>query len=215
MVKNSQFWAFFGVFEWLNLFRLNFALAEKLYFLPFLEIMMVGKLKSPAIARHKIFCVKNVDFLPNHQVFLVKMYLKSNIRHTIDWNCFEILNSHLCFITWMKRSNIQCEIWNCPLYPCFQCTVPPTPHWTKITLGLTCDDFTLSLGPLKAEIHAFSDGLSENEWKSQNERVHKFYSSALVFAGTVNFFFSTLRKLTGAYSDQRDTPGHTWNTPKK
>ena len=40
---------------------------------------------------------------------------------------------------------------------------PPTPHWTKITLGLTCDDFTLSLGPLKAEIHAFSDGLSENE----------------------------------------------------
>ena len=102
-VKNSQFWACFGVFEWLNLFRLNFALAEKLYFLPFLEIMMVGKLKSPAIARNKIFCVKNVDFLPNHQVFLVKMYLKSNIRHTIDWNCFEILNSHLCFITWMKK----------------------------------------------------------------------------------------------------------------
>ena len=83
-VKNSQFWAYFGVFESLNMFCLNFALAEKLYFLPFLEIMMVGKLKSPAIARNKIFCVKNVDFLPNHQVFLVKMYLKSNIRHTID-----------------------------------------------------------------------------------------------------------------------------------
>ena len=49
-----------------------------------LQILIVGKLKSPAIARNKIFCVKNVDFLPNHQVFLVKMYLKSNIRHTID-----------------------------------------------------------------------------------------------------------------------------------
>ena len=34
---------------------------------------------------------------------------------------------------------------------------------TKITLGLTCDDFTLSLGPLEAEIHLFSDGLSEND----------------------------------------------------
>ena len=34
---------------------------------------------------------------------------------------------------------------------------------TKITLGLTCDDFTLSLGPLEAEIHVFSDGLSEND----------------------------------------------------
>ena len=102
MAKNSQFWACFGVFEWLNLFRLNFAPAEKLYFLPFLRIMMVGKLKSPAIARNKIFCVKNVDFLPNHKVFSVKMYLKSNIRHTIDWNYFEILNSHLYFLTWMK-----------------------------------------------------------------------------------------------------------------
>ena len=32
---------------------------------------MVGKPKSPAIARNKIFCVKNVDFLPNHKVFSV------------------------------------------------------------------------------------------------------------------------------------------------
>ena len=75
---------------------------------------------------------------------------------------------------------------------------PPTPHWT---LGLTCDDFILSLGPLKAEIHAFSDGLSENYWKSQNERVQKFYSSALVFAGTVNFFSPTWRNVPGAYSE--------------
>ena len=103
MAKNSQFWAYFGVFEWLNLLRPNFAPAEKLYFLPFLRTMMVGKLKSPAIARNKIFCVKNVDFLPNHKGFSVKMYHKSNIRHKIDWNYFEILFPHLYFITWMKK----------------------------------------------------------------------------------------------------------------
>ena len=34
---------------------------------------------------------------------------------------------------------------------------------TKITLGLTCDDFTLSLGPLEANIYVFSGGLSEND----------------------------------------------------
>ena len=33
------------------------------------------------------------------------------------------------------------------------------PYWTKITLGLTCDDFTLSLGPLEDGIHMFSDGI--------------------------------------------------------
>ena len=48
--------------------------------------------------------------------------------------------------------------------------------------------FTLSLGPLEDEIHVFSDGLSENDRKSINERVHKFYSSGLIFAGTVIFF---------------------------
>ena len=32
MPKNSQFWACFGVFEQSNLFRLNFAVAVKLYF---------------------------------------------------------------------------------------------------------------------------------------------------------------------------------------
>ena len=37
------------------------------------------------------------------------------------------------------------------------------PYWTKFTLGLTCDDFTLSLGPLEANIYAFSGGLSEND----------------------------------------------------
>ena len=41
-----------------------------------------------------------------------------------------LLNPSLT-LTWSlerKRSNIQCEIWNCPLYPWFQCTVPPRPR---------------------------------------------------------------------------------------
>ena len=36
-------------------------------------------------------------------IFSVKMYLKSNIRHTINWNYFEILNSHLYFLTQIKK----------------------------------------------------------------------------------------------------------------
>ena len=103
MAQNGQFWAYFGVFEWLNLFRLNFAPAVKLYFLSFLRIMMGGNLKSPAITRNKIFCVKNVAFLPNHKVFSVKMYLNSNVRHKIDWNYFEILNSHLYLLTRIRK----------------------------------------------------------------------------------------------------------------
>ena len=51
--------------------------------------------------------------------------------------------------------------------------------------------FTLPLGPLEAEIYVFTDGLSENDWKSINKRDHKFCSSALIFAGTANFFFPT------------------------
>ena len=50
MPKNSQFWACFGVFEQLNLFRLNFAVAVMLYFVHLLLIKMVGMLKSREIA---------------------------------------------------------------------------------------------------------------------------------------------------------------------
>ena len=42
-----------------------------------------------------------------------------------------------------------------------------------------------------SEIWPFKDHQRDHinfQWKSQNERVHKFYSSALVFAGTVKFF---------------------------
>ena len=48
--KNSQFGACFGVFEQLNLVRLNFAVAVKLYFVHLLLIKMVGMLKSREIA---------------------------------------------------------------------------------------------------------------------------------------------------------------------
>ena len=57
-----------------------------------------------------------------------------------------------------------------------------------------------------------------SEWKWQkewNERGHIFYSPALIFAGTVNFFFPTSRGVPGAYTDKRQTVTDTWNTPKK
>ena len=44
----------------------------------------------------------------------------------------------------------------------------------------------------------FSGGLSENECKYLNERDHKICSSALVFAGTANFFFPTWKVVPGA-----------------
>ena len=49
MPKNSQFWACFGVFEQLNLFHLNFAVAVKLYFVYFVLMKVVGKLKRRGI----------------------------------------------------------------------------------------------------------------------------------------------------------------------
>ena len=58
--------------------------------------------------------------------------------------------------------------------------------------------------------------MSEWKWpKEWNERVHKFCSSVLIFAGTANFFFPTWRGVPGAYTDKRHTVTHTWNTPKK
>ena len=42
MPKNSQFWACFGVIEQLNLFRLNLAVAKKLYFVYPMLNKMVG-----------------------------------------------------------------------------------------------------------------------------------------------------------------------------
>ena len=65
MPKNSQFWACFGVFEQLNLFRLNFAVAVKLYFDHFLQIKMVGKLKSREMREISIFVTKMLIF---HQI---------------------------------------------------------------------------------------------------------------------------------------------------
>ena len=64
-------------------------------------------------------------------------------------------------------------------------------------------------------IYAFSGGLSANECKYLNERDHKIYTASQSMGGRVNFFFPTWKTGPGAYSDQRETPGDTWNTPKK
>ena len=61
--------------------------------------------------------------------------------------------------------------------------------------------FTLSLGPLEDEIHVFSDGLSENDRKSHNERVHKFYRPPLIFGWPVIFFSPSWKGVPGACSD--------------
>ena len=56
---------------------------------------------------------------------------------------------------------------------------------------------------------------SEWKWvKNLNERVHKIYSSGLIFAGTVNFFFSPAKRVPGACSDQRVPSSALWNPPK-
>ena len=65
MPQNSQFWASFGVYEEPNL---NFAVGVMLYFDLFLNIKMVRKPKSRAIACIQVFCVKNADLF-THQHF--------------------------------------------------------------------------------------------------------------------------------------------------
>ena len=54
---------------------------------------------------------------------------KYAFNHTLDMKWIEI-NLKYCILTLIssleqKKRNIQCKIWNCPLYACFQCTVPP------------------------------------------------------------------------------------------
>ena len=54
---------------------------------------------------------------------------KCAFNQTLDMKWIETTFKY-CILTLIssleqKRSNIQCKIWNCPLYPCFQCTVPP------------------------------------------------------------------------------------------
>ena len=51
--------------------------------------------------------------------------------------------------------------------------------------------------------------------KNLNERDHKIYTASQTMGGQVIFFLPTWKVVPGGYSDQRDTAGHTWNTPKK
>ena len=117
MPKNSQFWACFGVFEQLNLVRLNFAVAVKLYFVHLLLIKMVGMLKSREIAWNQVFCVKNVDFSPNYKAFggkcaCIKKLDMKWIEIALEYCTFTLISS-----LDRKRSNIQCKLWNCPPTP--------------------------------------------------------------------------------------------------
>ena len=68
-----------------------------------------------------------------------------------------------------------------------------------------------SLGP-DVSVNSTMDTDKEDEL---NERVHKFYSSRLIFAGTVNFFFPTWKVVPGAYSDRFLKNSEPWNTPKE
>ena len=52
---------------------LNFVVDVKLNLVQFLQIKMVGKLKSRAIACNQVFCVKNADFSLNHKVLRGEM----------------------------------------------------------------------------------------------------------------------------------------------
>ena len=53
--------------------------------------------------------VKNADFSPNHKVFLGG---KSNMRHEMDWNCFDILSFILISSLEQKKAmfNVKYEI---------------------------------------------------------------------------------------------------------
>ena len=69
--------------------------------------------------------------------------------------------------------------------------------------------FTLSLGPLEAEIRMFSDGLSENDWKSINERVHAISAQTLKYQHKLVSSFDYARRVPGAYSERfSDIIGH-------
>ena len=119
MPKNSQFWACFGVFEQLNLVRLNSAVAVKLYFVHILQIKVVGKLKSHEIAWNQLFCDKNANF---HQItkFFGEKCARNQTFH-MKWNQNALKYCTLILISSLerKRSNIQFKIWNCPPHPLF------------------------------------------------------------------------------------------------
>ena len=62
--------------------------------------------------------------------------------------------------------------------------------------------FTLSLRPLEAEIQLFSGGLSENDRKSINERVHAISAQTLKYQHKLVSSFDYARRVPGAYSER-------------
>ena len=110
MPKNSQFWACFGVFEQLNLFRLNFAVAVKL----------VGMLKSRGILWNQAIFVKKCWFFTKSQSVLGGK-CDCNKKSDVKWIEFALKCCTFTLISSLgrKRSNVQCKIWNCPPHPLF------------------------------------------------------------------------------------------------
>ena len=103
--KTANFWACFGVFEQLNLFSLNFAVAVKL----------VGMLKSRGISWSQAIFVKKCWFFTKSQSVLGGKCAR-NIKLDMKWIEFALKCCTFTLISLLGRirSNVQCKIWNCP-----------------------------------------------------------------------------------------------------
>ena len=75
--------------------------------------------------------------------------------------------------------------------------------------------FTLSLGPLEAEIYVFSDGLSENEWKRLKECAHKLWRQTLNMLCRHKIFFDYCQRVPGACSGPKWPPTAPLEHPEK
>ena len=67
---------------------------------------------------------------------------------------------------------------------------------------------------MQMQITLTADADKDADADSLYERVQQFNCTFFLLGGAIDFFFPTCKEVPGAYSDQRDTSGHTWNTPK-
>ena len=95
----------------------------------YFDMTMVVKLKSSAKAI-RFFCVKNADF-PRISFFDGGKCARSQtLRHEMDWNCCEILYSHLIFITGTKKAIFKVKYEIVLRTPYSKARCPPFP-WEK------------------------------------------------------------------------------------
>ena len=74
--------------------------------------------------------------------------------------------------------------------------------------------FSFSLGPLTAEIHLFSEGVSENHWKSETKEITNFTRPAEVWGPSKKNFSYISRGLGGIFWPKTPTDTHLEH-PKK